>query len=211
MFRTIIHAALASAACLAIAPAARADAVFTLADLSAGSINSGESFTFAIRMAGADIASYLLPVVLTGSAGSTPGVDFDLAPPAAPPAVGYVFPGPPTGNFSANLSTNPGSPTSLFLEIGDYTFGSPSDGTTDLIAWITVTTSATFVGAIDVAFGDLADFEVLNGNFDDAPFQAGRGFRVVVGAAAIPEPASVAMLAVGGLAVAGLARRRRPA
>lgn len=209
MLRPILRAALLSAACLAAVPAARADAFITLGDVSATSINSGGSFTFAIRMGGTDLASYLIPVAITGSAGSAPGSDFDLTPPVDPPGVGYVFSGSPTGNFAATLGTNPGSPTSLFLEVGDYTFGDATDGATDLISWITVTTSASFVGTITVDFGDRDDFEILDSSFDDTGFQYGGGFSVAVGpVVVIPEPASLALLGVGGLAIIGLARRR---
>jgi hypothetical protein len=211
MFRPILLAALLSVACLTAASDARAAAVITLGDVSATSIASGDSFTFAIRMSGADIASYQIPIVISGPTGSVVGTDFDLAPPTAPPAVGYVFSPPPTGNFDATLSTNPGSPTSLFLTITDYTIGDATDGATDLISWITVTTGATFVGAITVDFGDRDDFEILDANFDDAGFQSGAGFLVQVGGppVVIPEPAAATLLGVGALAVVALARRRR--
>lgn len=211
MFRTLLPAALVAAACMAIAPAARADAFLTLDGPSSSSIESGQSFAFAIRMTGVDVASYLVPVVVAGSAGSTPGVDFDLTPPSAPPASGYVFTGSTGLDFTATLATNPASPTSLFLTIGDYISPgqSPQSGTSDLVSWITVTTSSTFVGTITVEFGSPIDFEILDSNGDDSGFQWGGLLVVAVGpAGVIPEPASVAMLAVGGLAVAGLARRR---
>lgn len=205
-----LRVAILASALLAVVPTARADALISLADVSATSINSGDSFTFSIRMAGPGIASYLIPVLVSGPSGSNPGVDFDLSPPTDPPASGYVFGNSPTGNFDATLSTSPGSPTTLFLTIGDFVSGAVTDGSADLISWITVTTASNFVGTITVGFGDDANFEILNEGGDDVPFQHGNGFAVRVGGGVvIPEPTSVALLGVGGLAVAGLARRRR--
>src|SRR5262249_30837711 len=100
-------------------------AAFTLGitDVSATTIQPGQSVTFSVRLDGVtDLSSYTIPVFVEGSSG-TPGSSFDFSPLPTQPATGYVF-RTPTGNFAVSKTTSvAGFPLRERLTVSDYLAG----------------------------------------------------------------------------------------
>ena len=168
------------------------------------SFTPGDDFEFVVTLDEDVTGLELFDVNLTmGSTAGSPGTDFAFSA-VRPDDADYVF-----GSLGLAFLANPGfDSTNAFLNVSDFDISPVNVTATYLLAVVTVATTP--------AAGDLnIDFDALNllVSASDGivlpPTSGGGPVTAIPDSAPIPEPASLAIFALGSIAMAGAGVRRR--
>ncbi len=200
---------------LLVASSSQAGVMLTFDGLPT-SFTPGDSFTFSVKLTGAQgLASYDIPLVLSAASG-TPEVDFGFDPvPTAAPA-NYVF---PSDLFFFAIAFPQGAED--HLAISDFNFDSGFNlvgvdtvaGVNDVLAVVSVTTTTGVTGPLTISI-DESFLQLDNVDLDPIPdfadVLANLPATTITQSqqATVPEPASLLVWSLGAAGLTVISRRR---